>query len=113
MEDFLSSDTPLRYTKKQDKLLSRLLPPCLPYPDQSELSADIFPTIHTDFLRIVAAIVSDEFLEFSAQRGNDLRESGTMLGGSAGQVTVFPGLKGGCKWYTEPFPHLKPSQSFY
>lgn len=31
----------------------------------------------------VAAVVSDEFLKFSAERGNDLRQIG---------------LKGGCKW---------------
>ena len=32
----------------------------------------------------VAAEVTDEFLEFSARQGNDLR--------------VIPGMKGGCKW---------------
>ena len=41
--------------------------------------------------------MTDEWLEFSAQRGNDLRQKATMLGG-AGSGTVFPGLSGGCKW---------------
>ncbi|KAL7005006.1 hypothetical protein EMMF5_005492 [Cystobasidiomycetes sp. EMM_F5] len=50
----------------------------------------------------VAAVVTDEFLEFSAQRGNDLRQSGTIIGGS-GSGSVFPGLKGGCKWWLEAF----------
>lgn len=45
----------------------------------------------------VAAIVTEEFLDYSAQQGNDLRTGGTLLGG-AGSGSAFPGLKGGCKW---------------
>ncbi|MCJ1253659.1 hypothetical protein MMC24_001471 [Lignoscripta atroalba] len=37
-----------------------------------------------DFVFLFTAVVTDEFLDFSASRGNDLRQ--------------IPGMKGGCKW---------------
>ena len=48
----------------------------------------------------VAAEVTEEFLDFSAKQGNDLKQSGMVIGGPG--AGMFPGLKGGCKWYDIP-----------
>ena len=47
----------------------------------------------------IAAEVSDEFLDFSASQGNDLR------GGISQPDGTVANLSGGCKWYADAYFH--------